>query len=70
MLHIADFHVQSKNERDDKLNAAIAAARKISPGNGNRGILVTRHNFSHFSVALSPDVPFGLIVEHDNARRN
>jgi hypothetical protein len=33
-------------------------------------ILVTRHDFNHFSVALSSDVPFELIHEHDQVRRN
>jgi hypothetical protein len=33
------------------------------------GILITLHDFTKFTVALSPDVPFGLIQEHDLAKR-
>lgn len=69
MHHIAHFRVESKTEMYEKLNAAITAAGK-SAFNRSYGVLVTRHDFSHFSVVLSPDVPVGLIVEHDDARRN
>lgn len=67
---IADFHVRNKAERDEKLEAAVTAARSHALAEGAHGLLVTRHEFGRFSVALSADVPFGLIREHDLAGRN
>jgi hypothetical protein len=68
---IADFRVESRTEMDEKLDAAAAAAARIEAFSGQtRGVLVTRHDFDRFSIALSPDVPFGLIREHDHVRRN
>lgn len=49
---------------------AVVAARTDASANGTHGILVTRHDFGHFSVSLSADVPYGLIHEHDLALRN
>ena len=66
---VAEFRVGYKAEVDEKLEAAVVAALSDSSVDGTRGVLVTRHDFGHFSVALSPDVPFGLIHEHDHARR-
>ena len=65
MLVIADFKVEHKTELYEKLDAAVAAAQSHALADGRHGVLVTRHDFGHFSVALSPDVPFGLIYEDD-----
>ncbi len=71
MLHvIADIRLDHKTEMDEKLDAAVAAAHSHASADRTCGVLVTRHDFSHFSVALSADVPFGFIHEHDHARRN
>jgi hypothetical protein len=70
MYVIADFIANNKTERDEKLDMAVASARIDASTDGTRGILVTRHDFSHFSVSLSPNVPFGLTHEHDCAGRN
>lgn len=70
MQVIADFRVEHKTELYQRLDAAVAAARnEASAGRLLHGVLVTRHDFDHFSVALSPDVPFGLTREHDQACR-
>ncbi|MFF1880671.1 hypothetical protein ACFVVC_04285 [Pseudarthrobacter sp. NPDC058196] len=65
---MAEIRVEYKAEVDEKLDAAVAAARSHASTDRTRGVLVTRHDFDHFSVALSPDVPFGLIYELDRAR--
>lgn len=66
---IADFYVETRTEMDEKLNAAVRAAQ-INAGYDRRcGLLVMRHDFGHFSVAFSPDVPFGSIIENDSVRR-
>ncbi|WP_284984479.1 hypothetical protein [Arthrobacter sp. efr-133-TYG-118] len=67
---IADFRVKCRTEMYEKLDAAVAEAYFEAVGNGTRGVLVTRHDFDWFSVALSHDVPFGLTRERDHARRN
>lgn len=66
---IAQLRVESKAELHEKLNAAVKTAVE-SCSDKARGILVTRDSFDRFSVALSPDVPFGQIQERDHARRN
>lgn len=71
MLHvIADFRVEHKDELDEKLAAALTAAHSDALSGEGLGVLVTRHDFDHFSVALSPNVPFGVIREADEASRN
>jgi hypothetical protein len=67
---ISDFRVKDKAELYQKLDAAVTAAQTHALVDGAAGVLVTRHDFSHFSVTLSPNVPFGLIHEDDQARRN
>jgi hypothetical protein len=67
MQVIADFRVQQKTELHEKLNAAVAVAHSKALADRIHGVLVTRYDFDHFSVALSPDVPFGLTHELDHA---
>jgi hypothetical protein len=70
MQIVAEFRVKDRADVDGNLDAAVVAALSDSSVEGTCGVLVTRHDFGHFSVALSPDVPAGLIQEHDFARRN
>jgi hypothetical protein len=70
MQVIADIKVQDKGELYEKLDAAVAAAHTNALTNRRSGVLVTRHDFDHFSVSLSPNVPFGITQENDQARRN
>jgi hypothetical protein len=71
MRHIvADFRIEYKAELDERIDAAVAAARSDALANRTHGILVTRHDFDHFSVALTQEVPFGHIHEHDHVSRN
>ena len=66
---VADFRVQGRTEMERKLEAAVRAARQQAVVDRTRGILVTRHDFDHFSVSLSPRVPFGFTQELDHACR-
>jgi hypothetical protein len=50
---------------DLKLEAAVVAIKEQGILDGRRGILVTRHAPGTFTVELSDDVPFGLILERD-----
>ncbi|QOD05590.1 hypothetical protein IDT60_17405 [Pseudarthrobacter sp. BIM B-2242] len=65
---IADFVVATPEERDSKLDRAVSAARTLASIDARLGILVTRHDFWRFSVALSADIPFGQIQECDFAQ--
>lgn len=66
---IADFHVEDKTEMEERIDAAVGTARKQAMGN-KLGVLVTRHDFGHFSVSVTPHVPFGFTREHDYACRS
>lgn len=66
---IADLRVTSKADLDHRLTSAVAGAIQKAEANGRHGVLVTRHNFSHFTVAISPSVPFRLVRECDLAGR-
>jgi hypothetical protein len=50
-----------------RLNEAEAVARTRAMQEGRQGILVTRHGYNSFTVALSDAVPFGLTYEHRTA---
>lgn len=67
MHKIADIEVQEKAGLNEKLNAAVAAAHSDPRAKGGMGVLITRRKLHHFTVALSPDVPFGLTQERDQA---
>lgn len=62
---VRDIVVSDTAQRDNELNIAVQIAKECAAQDGRRGILVTRHAFSRFTVALSPEVAFGLIQEHD-----
>jgi hypothetical protein len=61
---IADV-VASKDQLDNQLNMAAGIAMECAAQDKRHGVLVTRHDFSRFTAALSSTVPFGLIQEHD-----
>lgn len=63
---IADFVVTTPEERDFELSRALATAKLQAAVAGKLGVLVTRHDFSRFSVSLTPTVPYGVIQERDH----
>jgi hypothetical protein len=48
-----------------QLDEAVAPARSMAMHEKRHGILVTRHDYHTFTVALSEAVPFGLTHEHE-----
>lgn len=46
-----EFHVSDKTEMYNKLEAAVASACEVAQADRTGGVLVTRHDFTHFSVA-------------------
>lgn len=51
---------------DRELDEAVTAAKTRAIRQGRQGILVTRHGYDSFTVALSDAVPFGLTREHQD----
>jgi hypothetical protein len=56
--------VGDRASMDGLLNEAVVQLADIALA-GSDGILVTRHTDEHFTVRLSPKVPFGYTNEHD-----
>ncbi len=48
------------------LDEAVDLVRTTAMHERRQGILVTRHDFDSFTVALSDAVPFGLTREHED----
>lgn len=54
----------SRSDLDRLLEEAVETLRARTLSDGRQGILVTRHSYGSFTVALSDAVPFGLTREH------
>ncbi|MEW1813330.1 hypothetical protein AB0284_21815 [Pseudarthrobacter phenanthrenivorans] len=67
---VANFRVNGRSELEQQLDSAVAEAVDLAIPQGSHGVLVTRHDFDRFSVALSPLVPFGQVYEYDLASRH
>lgn len=65
---VTDFRIKDKQTLDKQLNAAVEMAiHRALPQ--RKGVLVTRHDASRFTVTVTTEVPFGLIYEHDHSAR-
>lgn len=56
--------IADRASMDDRLNAAVSAAKAEALGEKRHGILVTRHSMDRFTIALTDTVPFGVTKEH------
>lgn len=65
---IAEFRVSSASEASWRVSQAVAVAELEAYAERNGGVLVTRHDFHVYSVALSSVVPFGVTIEQDATR--
>lgn len=52
-----------------QLQSAADKVRLAAMTDKRHGILVTRHRQNTFTVAVSPDVPYGMAYERDNHPR-
>ena len=50
---------------EDELDRAVDTAIQKAQSSPGRGILVTRHDHSTFTIEVREDVPQGTITEHD-----
>ncbi|XAS68774.1 hypothetical protein V3C33_05695 [Micrococcaceae bacterium Sec5.7] len=55
------FHVEAHEPHvlEQDLNYAVDTARQHAVQSGLHGILVTRHGYTNFTVAVSTEVPYG-----------
>jgi hypothetical protein len=54
-----EITAQDPESVQNELSAAVIRARDRALSGGRQGILVTQHSFSSYTVAISPDVPYG-----------
>jgi hypothetical protein len=62
---IADVTVRNAADKESQLEAAHDRAIQEASVNKAYGVLLTRHDHSRFSVALSARVPYGRTYELD-----
>jgi hypothetical protein len=70
MQQIIRFSPQtcSQKDVDVRLNEAIDTAMSMATRERRGGVLVTRHSPLHFTVAITAQVPYGWVREHDELR--
>lgn len=66
---IADFSVRDHADKENKLALALESAIHAAKVDKNQGVLVTRHAYDQFTVALSSNVPYGHTHELDLCSR-
>ncbi|BCW35005.1 hypothetical protein StoSoilA2_10610 [Arthrobacter sp. StoSoilA2] len=64
---LATVTATNKSTMEINLNAAIQEAERRARHEGRRGILVTRVAHAHFTVELSPEVPYGYTYERKDS---
>jgi len=58
-----DIQVNSRQDLDDRLEAAVRDLQEAALQARTRGILITRHQPGHYTAELSDQVPFGMTRE-------
>jgi hypothetical protein len=62
---IADLVVRDAADREAQLKSALGVAIQEASLDKVCGVLLTRHHYARFTVALSPNVPYGQTFELD-----
>jgi hypothetical protein len=62
---IADLVVRDAADKEAQLASALGIAIEEASRGKVCGVLLTRHHYSRFTVALSPKVPYGQTYELD-----
>jgi hypothetical protein len=60
---VLEVKVDTAQQLEERLNAAVRNLQDVATRTGAHGILVTRLNPGHYTVALSDSVPFGVTRE-------
>jgi hypothetical protein len=58
-----DIRVNSRQDLDDHIEAAVRDLKAATLQTWTRGILITRHVPGHYTAELSDQVPFGMTRE-------
>lgn len=58
-----DIYVNTRNDLDPRLAAAVRDLQETALYARTRGILITRHQPGHYTAELSDQVPFGMTRE-------
>lgn len=56
---VLEISADHREAIDETLNAAVSIARERAMKRGRDGILVTQNGYSSYTVAVSPEVPYG-----------
>lgn len=56
----------SWNALQDQLDTAHDEVRSLAISGRRHGVLITRHRHDTYTVAVSPDVPYGMTYERDD----
>lgn len=57
--------IDRREDLEHHLDLAVGQAIRKAHASPNRGILVTRHDHSSFTIELSAEVPYGTTIERD-----
>ncbi|MCG2623061.1 hypothetical protein LVY72_14250 [Arthrobacter sp. I2-34] len=55
------------NAFQEQLDTAYEEVRSLAVSGRRHGILVTRHSRDTYTVSVSPEVPYGMTYERDEA---
>lgn len=62
---IADLCVRNPADKDEQISSALATAIHAANAEKDCGVLITRHHYGRFTIALSAKVPYGQTRELD-----
>jgi hypothetical protein len=62
---IAELHVHNPEDKETQLTLALRIAIQAATAEKTCGVLITRHHYGKFTVALSRMVPYGQTHELD-----
>lgn len=62
---ISEVEVHNAADKDIQLTIALGNAIRVAQEDSTCGVLVTRHQYTKFTVSLSPTVPYGQTRELD-----
>lgn len=54
------------NALQEQLDIVHEAVRSLAISGGRNGVLITRHSHDTYTVAISPDVPYGMTHEREH----
>ena len=62
---VLTVRVADRTDMEAQLEQCVTRLRDRALALGDRGILVTRHSASDFTIELHPEVPYGITHERE-----